>query len=153
MTNNLNKEYIAYCGVYCGACSLRLAGQDEDLRHLTEKARNLEPSELQYWLTCPGCRSGSHRSDCDFRICATGKGLNHCIDCAEFPCKLHEEFNSDGAPHHANSIARLTELKNMGEDAWLAAQEKKWVCSCGARLSWFLPECLKCGKPNNSRVR
>lgn len=150
MNNNPKTEHISYCGVYCGACSLRLAGVEEDLRHLTEKARNLDPTELQYWLSCPGCRSGSHRSDCDFRICATGKGLNHCIDCAEFPCTLHQDFNDDGVKHHANSIASLTTLKNLGEDAWLELQEKKWVCSCGARLSWYLHECLQCGKPVNT---
>jgi hypothetical protein len=50
-------------------------------------------------------------------------------------------------PHHAAAIGNLTELKNTGEDAWLAAQEKKWTCQCGAKLSWYLQKCLKCGLP------
>ena len=148
MTDDHNKKaFITYCGVYCGACRWRRAGQEKDDRHLSEKTRTLEPKELQYWLACPGCRAGQHRADCDFRICAEGKGLTRCIDCPEFPCKLHQEFNSDGVPHHSHSIESLAALKELGEDGWLEMQEKKWTCSCGAKLSWYLKRCLKCGKP------
>ena len=150
--SNDPKANITYCGVYCGACSLRNAGQEQDHRHLTEKARKLDPEELQYWITCPGCKVGSHRADCDFRICATSKDLIHCVDCADFPCKLHVDFNNDGTPHRANSIASLTILKDKGEEAWLEFQEKKCTCSCGAQLSWYLQKCLKCGLPNEFAV-
>jgi hypothetical protein len=145
MANDARKANITHCGVYCGACSWQRGGEDN--RHLTEKGRNLEPKELEYWTSCPGCTVGKHRAeDCDFRICATGKNLGHCIECTDFPCERHKEFNGDGVPHHAGSIASLTFLKENGADAWLEMQEKIWTCACGANLSWYLQRCLKCGK-------
>lgn len=140
------KDYVTYCGVYCGACSHRLTGVTRDPRHMTEKAKQLDPKELKYWTSCPGCRVGGHRADCDFKICATGKKVNHCVDCTEFPCWRHKEFNSDGVPHHAGSLASLAVLKENGEGAWLEMQRKKWTCSCGTKLSWYLKQCLKCGR-------
>ena len=146
------KAYITLCGVFCGGCGLRLAGLENDDRHLSERAKQNDPEELKYWKTCPGCRAGHHRDDCDFKICVANKNLNHCIDCPDFPCHLHEEFNSDGVPHHSNSLASLEYLKENGAEAWLAMQEKKWLCSCGANLSWYLKNCLKCGKPSSCYV-
>ena len=148
MKADSKKMGIPYCGAYCGACSWKLASTESDERHLTHKRfETFEPREKQYFLACPGCRVGNYRSDCDFRVCAESRRLEHCIDCTEFPCKRHEDFNSDGVQHHANSIAGLNVLKNEGADAWLRIQETKWTCSCGAKLTWYLESCLKCGRP------
>lgn len=135
---------VTFCGVHCGACSWQRGG--EDGRHLTERAKTLDPKELEFWTSCPGCGAGEHRADCDFRICAKAKGMDRCLDCDDFPCKLHKDFNSDGVAHHANSIASLKFLKENGGDAWLEMQEKKWSCACGAKLSWYQQKCFKCGK-------
>lgn len=145
-------EFITYCGVYCGSCGLRLAGVEKDERHLSPRAAKLDPTEKAYWTSCPGCRSGEHRADCDFRICATARGHEHCIHCEDFPCKLHAEFNSDGVPHHAESLASLKLLNDVGSEAWLDHQRRKWTCDCGARLSWYLPHCLQCGAPSKPCV-
>jgi len=149
MAENHRKSNLTYCGAFCGACGWRLAGTTKDDRYLTEKAKALEPKELEYWLSCPGCKVGEHRADCDFRICAKSKDLERCVDCQEFPCQRHEDFNSDGVPHHANSLASLKVLKEQGEDAWLDMQEKRWTCSCGAKQSWYLQKCVNCGKEAN----
>lgn len=146
MKTSFKKGDVTYCGVYCGACHWKRASRENDERHLTEKRRMLESIEKQYWLACPGCKVGSHRADCEFRICAESRGLDRCVDCNEFPCKRHVDFNNDGVQHHANSLASLNVLKNDGEDVWLELQEKRWTCSCGAKLSWYLKSCLKCGK-------
>ena len=147
---NKDTGLISYCGVYCGCCSHRLAGVEHDQRHLTPKAAQLDPAEQQYWTSCPGCRNGHHRDDCDFKLCATAKGHEHCVQCAGFPCQLHVEFDADGVPHHAGSLDSLRLLKEQGETAWLETMRKKWTCECGARLSWYLRNCLKCGKPSPS---
>jgi len=146
LNRNGENGYVTYCGVYCGACSHKLTGVTQDPRHMTEKARQLDPEELKYWTSCPGCRIGKHRDDCDFKICAKGKNLDLCVDCPSFPCKFQQEFNSDGVPHHAGSLASLAVLKEQGQDAWLAVQREKWTCDCGAKLSWYLKQCLKCGQ-------
>jgi len=139
----MKKSQVPYCGVYCGACSLRLGGTDE--HHLTSRAKAMDPKEKEYWTSCPGCRTGDHRADCDFRICAMAKRLEHCVDCVDFPCGMHKEFNSDGVPHHAGSLASLAFLKEYGAEAWFRMQDGKWTCGCGAGLSWYLERCLGCG--------
>jgi len=145
MSEPSERAFVTYCGVYCGSCGLRMAGVEKDDRHLSPRAARLDPAEREFWTSCPGCRSGDYRTDCDFRICATAKGHELCIHCEDFPCTLHEEFNSDGVPHHAGARANLVLLKEIGALAWLDHQQKKWTCACGARLSWYLPHCLKCG--------
>jgi hypothetical protein len=148
MNDTNEKSFITYCGVYCGSCGLRMTGVEEDERHLSHWAARLDSAEKACWTSCPGCRSGEHRADCDFRICASAKGHEHCIHCEAFPCTLHEEFNSDGVPHHAGSLASLESLKEVGPAAWLGYQRKRWTCACGAPLSWYLTHCLKCGAPS-----
>jgi len=144
--NEANENgFVTYCGVYCGSCHLKMAGVERDERHLSPRAAKLDAAEKAYWTSCPGCRSGEHRADCEFRICATARGHEHCIHCEAFPCKLHVEFNSDGVPHHAGAQESLKLLKEIGAEAWLDHQREKWTCACGARLSWYLPHCLKCG--------
>lgn len=143
-----DKTFITYCGVYCGSCGLRTAGVERDERHLSPRAARLDSIEKAYWTSCPGCRSGEHRADCDFRICATSKGHELCIHCADFPCERHREFNSDGVPHHAGALASLEQLKAVGEVAWLDSQRERWTCRCGAPLTWYLAHCLKCGAPS-----
>ena len=147
MDTNSEKRFVTYCGVYCDACSWKRARVENDERHLSPRGKTLGSIQKQYWLSCPGCRVGTHRSDCEFRICAESRNLEHCVNCDEFPCKRHKNFNEDGVQHHANSLSSLNVLKNEGEEAWLEMQEKKWTCSCGTKLSWYLKSCLKCGKP------
>jgi hypothetical protein len=147
MDSKAERGYITHCGVYCGACSHRLTGQEHDPRHMTSKAKQLDPEELKYWTSCPGCGSDNYRADCDFKICATAKNVDRCVDCDQFPCQAHKEFNSDGVPHHAGALASLAVLREKGEEAWLIFQRKKWTCDCGARLSWYLRACVNCGRP------
>jgi len=151
--NDANEtSFITYCGVYCGSCGLRRAGVEKDERHLTLRAARLDPAERRFWTSCPGCRSGDYRTDCDFRICATSKGHELCVDCENFPCERHREFNSDGVPHHAGAQASLELLKEIGAEAWLGVQRARWTCSCGAPLTWYLTRCLKCGAPSEPCV-
>ena len=67
-----NKELVAFCGLYCGACK----------KYLSEK--------------CPGCHENSKASWCKIRTCCLENGYLSCADCKEFPnpndCKMFNNF-------------------------------------------------------------
>ena len=52
-----NKDLIAYCGLYCGACG----------KYLKEK--------------CPGCHSNEKATWCKVRLCAIQNNYSSCADC------------------------------------------------------------------------
>jgi hypothetical protein len=142
-----DKSLIAYCGLYCGACSFKVAFDTNDRKHLAtlpDQMAACAAGATAPLEPCAGCKRGGG-CDCGIKPCAQSRKLSHCGLCADFPCARITAFNNDGIPHHGAVLENLTALKEMGEENWLAAQEKRWHCACGARLSWYTAECPKCG--------
>lgn len=137
-TRTPTNDLSAYCGLYCGAC-----------RWSTTFPRTPSPAAADSCDkngTCPGCRStGNICGFCKMKNCAVAKGLNSCAACADYPCDLLRAFQADGKPHHGDVFNNLERLKSVGPAAWLAEQEKRWTCSCGARFSWYDTTCERCG--------
>jgi len=139
-------DLIAFCGIYCGACSFKLAFDENDRRHLQgmpEKYREHADAPLQF---CPGCRRDAHDGDCAIRQCARQRGLIHCGQCAEFRCAWVRSFESDGVPHHVEAARNLARLKDVGIDVGGRELAQRMICSCGARRSWYLEKCTRCGR-------
>lgn len=137
---------LACCGLYCGACSFKVAFDTNDRAHLRgmpAKYREYEDAPLQF---CPGCRLDNQCGACGIRDCVLKQGLLHCGECPEFPCNRIQTFNDDGIPHHAEAIPNLKRLEEIGAERWLAEQAARWQCGCGGRRSWYLPACPGCGK-------
>lgn len=65
-----NKELIAACGLYCGACR----------KYLSDK--------------CPGCHNNEKASWCKIRSCAIGNGYHSCAECHKdvSECKIYSNF-------------------------------------------------------------
>lgn len=143
-----DKQVLAVCGLYCGACYHYRAAFPEGAHLLTEKARKGRPLE---GFTCQGCRSDvlyihAACAQCRFRDCAGAKGIAHCGLCDEFPCVPLLAFQNDGRAHHADITRNLEALTEMGAEAWLAGQERRWRCpSCGVPFSWYEAACAHCG--------
>jgi hypothetical protein len=138
---------LAVCGLYCGACYHHRASFPEGAHLLEEAARQGRALE---GFTCQGCRSdilyihpGCTR--CEIRACADSQGVLHCGLCPEFPCARIEDFRVDGHIHHLDVLDNLASLKEKGPDRWLAEQEQRWTCECGARFSWYETICHNCG--------
>lgn len=137
---------VAYCGLFCGGCSFKVAYETGDKSHLfgmPEKYNCLKDQPLE---PCGGCRSDRFSGECAIRDCAVGRGLEHCGECIKFPCLRLEEFSRDGIPHHADVVGNLKHLNEMGEEAWLEKQSLKWRCKCGAPASWYQDLCRSCRK-------
>jgi hypothetical protein len=55
-----SKDLVAYCGLYCGACSSYLKG------------------------SCPGCRENTKAGWCKVRACCGERSYASCAECTEF---------------------------------------------------------------------
>lgn len=136
-------ELIAFCGLYCGACSFKMAYMENDRKHIDympsiyDKFKN---DPLEY---CPGCRLENKCGECKIRDCAIEHKYDHCGECPDFPCEKITGFINDGKPHHSEAIGNLNLLNEIGEENWLKRMDEKWTCKCGTKLSWYYT-CNKC---------
>lgn len=127
-------DTLGPCGVYCGAC----------------------PS---FDKTCKGCASEDKDQDrrskwgCLIRDCCYNqKGLDYCIYCEQFPCKMiNKKFRThQGDPRYKyrHEIPDIfSRLKNMDIDKFLDFQRQRWKCNeCNGTVQFYSYKCNKCGK-------
>jgi len=141
MRNPMNA--LAYCGLYCQACSFKVAYEEQDRNHLRAMPAKYDRCKEDPLEPCTGCRNDPDPS-CEIRNCARECALLHCGDCPAFPCERITAFASDGIPHHAEAMANLKRIKQIGELGWFVEQEARYRCSCGSRYSWYVRICLRC---------
>ena len=134
-------ELIAYCGLYCGACSFRLAAEENDRSHLLHMPSAYDGFKEKPLEHCPGCRLENACGQCAIRDCAVGKGVSCCSQCALFPCARLTGFAGDGKPHHGEVLENLKLLVELGEEGWLEHMKRRWTCRCGRRISWYHKTC------------
>lgn len=144
--SSVNNDLVAYCGLYCGACSFKMAHDESEPLHVTSMPSKYDEQKDKPLQFCPGCRLDNQCGDCAIRECAIGKHVTHCGQCSSFPCEKLSAFGGDSVPHHGECINNLHELGETGTPDWLEKQQKRWTCECGARLSWYLKECPRCGR-------
>ncbi|MCK5311853.1 MAG: DUF3795 domain-containing protein [Desulfobacteraceae bacterium] len=144
MGTKISNDLIAYCGLYCGACSFKVAfdqNEREHIKQMPEKYNKFRDRPLEF---CPGCRLENHCGKCDIKDFAEEKKVAYCSRCSEFPCEKLTKFNNDGIPHHSKAIENLKLLEKIGVKKWLASQGNEWTCGCGTKYSWYLKSCKVC---------
>ena len=163
-TDTAKKEIlVASCGLYCGACPMYLATQENDPTRLESVKKqggygafmaSLPWEDLQ----CDGCLSGGRLAsfcrECAIRDSATDKtATRRCSECAEFSCDRITRFSNSGMPHHYEALENLRRLRTMGIANWTKYEEDRWRCSkCRTMFSWFDPECPKCNAPRSDKL-
>lgn len=137
----------SYCGIYCGACSVLRHGVTGRGDGFVACLGRVPKDEI----ACSGCKSDSVYAGCRIcamRDCAVEKGVAHCADCVDFPCKKFARWQSAATllPHVREARTSCEAIKRDGADGWLAAQKKRWSCArCGAPFSWYQTACGECG--------
>ncbi len=160
----------SYCGIYCGACDIRLAGDTGKRTKLAQfwneptllafhKAQGLAaPSADALKLRCDGCKSEEpfvNCRHCKVRACARGRSVEHCSACADFPCELYRGWRRVGTflPHVDLSSGNLQTIEAAGAERWLAEQDERWRCPrCKARFAWYSEACPSCGQDVRDRT-
>ena len=138
----------SYCGIYCAACSIHMHGATGRADGFVACLGGVPKGEI----ACDGCKSEVLYAGCricPFRDCSVKKGIAHCVECADYPCKKYKQWKSAARflPHVGEAALSLEGIKRDGVDGWLEAQQKRWSCpDCGEPFSWYAAECGKCGR-------
>ncbi|TAL17845.1 DUF3795 domain-containing protein [bacterium] len=138
----------SYCGIYCGACSILVHSRTGRSDRFIDCCPKLPEGEL----ACGGCKSDTVYTacrGCPLRNCSVGKGIEHCVDCTDYPCKDYKAWSSASRllSHIKEAPGSLEAIKRGGTDGWAEAQIKRWSCSdCGTPFSWYAKVCSKCGR-------
>ena len=153
MNSQERRQLVAPCGLYCGACSIYTARKRGDAAALDVWAKRV--TERRGWVikpeedrVCDGCLSSQQAimcRRCAMRTCSIDKGITHCAECSDFPCQTIIDFNNDGRPHHSEVLDNVRRQQEIGIDAWLDDQEKRWRCpACGCVIDWYDAKCPQC---------
>ncbi len=143
-----------YCGIYCGACSIAICSKTSRADEFVACLRGVPKEEL----SCGGCKSDNLYAGCKacgIRRCAREKEIEHCDECADYPCKSYRAWKKVAKllPHLQGAPASLKRIKDDGVDHWLNAQRKRWSCpDCGTSFSWYATACHKCGRSLASKA-
>lgn len=160
-------NFDSYCGIYCGACSVMMSHRtgikdalaeffnEENVRSFLAMQGVAYPEDEVFSHQCCGCKTDTvfiNCRPCRIRVCAVEKGLEHCVDCGEYPCGMYSfQMNNpdvqQNLPHTKCSMRNLERIKETGTAAWLAEQETVWQCpDCKTSYSWYAPVCSQCGR-------
>lgn len=146
-------KLAAVCGLYCEACTLFIATQEDPVR-LKELALRFQLPEED--IKCYGCRSDKRTPYCEkckMFACAAEKGIDFCAACQEYPCSDLKEFQSE-APHRRELWESLERIKTDGYKNWLKEIRENYTCpQCRCINSAYDFICRKCGyEPSCSYV-
>ena len=153
-----NENLVAPCGLYCGACPMYLATQENNDQRLASRFGPGSKQPSMESMRCDGCLGGgrlpAHAPKCAIRECAASKTkTRRCSECAEFPCSRITDFNNDGVQHHGEVLENLRQLRTMGIKDWTKHEEDRWRCSsCQTKFSWYDAECPKCKTPRSNKL-
>jgi hypothetical protein len=152
------EKLVAVCGLYCGACPMYLATQQNSAEKFAALQKQFGAAFKKEDLLCDGCLGGGRLASfcrkCAMRDCAAGKNsVKRCSDCSEFACSRITNFNNDGMQHHSEVLANLRQLKTMGIKKWTLDEQDRWLCAqCKTVLSWYDPKCPKCSANRSERL-
>ncbi len=151
----VNSDFLAPCGLYCGVCGIYYATRDDNRKFRERllpvyKGRMPGSEDLKDEdIRCEGCLSERpflYCRDCDIKKCATGKGIEGCHQCREFPCSLIEEF-----PIQVGKTVILRAVparRRLGTERWIQEEEARYVCpQCGHKLFRGARRCNQCKTP------
>ena len=141
-----DKRLAAVCGLFCPACSLFIATQ-EDPERLIKHAKRFQRSEEE--MKCYGCRSdkrGPYCQICKMFTCAAEKGLDFCGACAEYPCEELKTFQA-AAPHRKELWHAQARIKAVGYEQWFQEMSAMYACpDCQTINSAYDLTCRQCGR-------
>lgn len=151
-----NKDLMAPCGLYCGACGVYIATRDgnEKFRAIMANLFGTKPEETE----CLGCMQPESSKKlyvycrtCIIRDCVKSKGYYSCHQCEEWPCSMIENFSNPlgvrvmkrAIPIWRAKVAEYSDEK--GSVKWARLECERYHCpSCGKPLFRGAQQCRTC---------
>jgi hypothetical protein len=141
-----NKELLSPCGLYCGVCGIYYADKKDDaaLKIKFAAAYGDTPDKI----ACNGCLSSSPYwfcKSCPIKSCTSGKGIEGCHQCGEFPCSTIESFPIPEA--RKNMLRAIPRWRELGTEKWIMEEENLFTCKkCGSLNFRGGRKCRQCGE-------
>ena len=148
----IENEFLAHCGLYCGVCGVYYAMRDKNDKFLErlltmyqEKIPSLEGVSIED-LKCEGCLSNRVSLFCRFcaiKTCTKEKGYSGCHECDDFPCDHIENFPM---PVGKKVILRAVPYRrDHGTEKWVRDEESRYDCpECGHKVFRGAKRCNTC---------
>ena len=151
-----NRDLMAPCGLYCGACGVYIATRDNNskFRGVMASLYGTKPEDTE----CCGCMQKepvdklyAYCRSCPMRECVKSRGLYSCHQCKEWPCALVEGFAFDtgkrvmkrAIPVWREKVMELGDEK--GSEEWARCQCEHYHCpTCGEPLFRGAQRCRSC---------
>lgn len=154
-----NRDLMAPCGLYCGACGVYIATRDgnEKFRSVMANLYGTPTEETQ----CLGCMQPDgtgmiyeYCRSCTIRDCVKEKGWYSCHQCHEWPCSRVENFPYvTGIRVMKRTIPIWREKAALhghekGSIEWARGECARYHCSsCGYPLFRGAQRCRNCARP------
>jgi hypothetical protein len=154
-----NRDLMAPCGLYCGACGVYIATRDGNDKFKTVMG-NLYGTRPEDTV-CLGCMQADppkaiygYCKSCRIRDCVRSKGFYSCHQCNEWPCDHINRFGfATGVRVMKRTIplwrAKVAELGDeAGSIAWAGSECERYHCpSCGKSVFRGAQRCRFCKEP------
>ena len=154
-----NRDLMAPCGLYCGACGVYIATRDgnEKFRAVMGNLYGTKPEET----ACLGCMQADPPKAmygfckmCRIRDCVRSRGFYSCHQCSDWPCDHINQFGfATGVRVMKRTIpvwrAKVAELGDeAGSVAWARSECERYHCpSCGKAVFRGAQRCRSCKEP------
>jgi hypothetical protein len=142
--NESNNKLASVCGLFCGACTLYIATQ-EDPQRLKVMADRFHLSVEE--ISCNGCRSQKrcpYCEKCKMFTCAWDRGHEFCHECPDYPCADLKLFQME-RPHRSELWQDQTRIKEIGSQKWLQEIRNNYSCpQCYTINSAYDIKCRAC---------
>ncbi len=153
-----NKDLMAPCGLYCGACGIYIATRagNEKFRTIMANLYGTKPEET----ACLGCMQPDPPKKlygackmCEIRDCIKTKKYYSCHQCEEWPCNLIKKFPMSTGQNVMKRTIPIWREKvaehgdEKGSVEWARAECERYHCSsCGKPLFRGAQRCRACKK-------
>jgi hypothetical protein len=151
-----DKNLMAPCGLYCGACGVYIATRDKNEKFKVVMG-NLYGTKVED-TECHGCMQSEptkklygYCTMCAIRNCVRAKGYYSCHQCGQWPCSIIENFGlvtglrvmKRAIPLWRAKAAELGDEKGSVE--WARAELARYHCpACGKPLFRGAKRCRAC---------
>ncbi|MFO8047432.1 MAG: DUF3795 domain-containing protein [Desulfosudaceae bacterium] len=147
---DINPDFLAPCGLYCGVCGIYLADRDNNEK-FKERLCAVYGTRSED-IHCRGCLHDDEAAIffycriCPIKTCTREKGIEGCHQCDDFPCTLIEEFPM---PVGKKVMLRaIPQWREWGTEKWVAEEIKRYHCPhCGYPLFRGAKRCRQCREP------
>jgi predicted RNA-binding Zn-ribbon protein involved in translation (DUF1610 family) len=145
---NINKDLLAPCGLYCGVCAIFIAHRDnnEKFKKALLPVYKMFAKSIDD-IACTGCLSEGIVfpvcQSCPIKKCTNKRELEGCFECDDWPCKYITNFPIQKAK---NVMMRtIPTWREMGTQKFVELEEERYRCpECGNQLFRGVRKCNKC---------